>query len=170
MTLILQTFIDALREEMQQLGEMLAVLDSFHETACRRSGQSTDALAGIGAQHAAIQSARARRQGVQRQLAADLAQPEPATFAQLLPLLPKQYQPLVGALIQENYELLERVEQRAKQPPVLRKGPGSAALNPAASVSSSSCPGAEPPSAGSDRSGSLVPDAPVNTMDPRSLC
>lgn len=152
MTLILQSFIDALRDEMQQLGEMLALLEQHHE-------EPPDAVAGIGAQRAAIQSARERRQSLQRQLAAGLDQPEAATFAQLVPLLPGQYRPLITALVQENHELLERVEQRGQQ--LSRLGHASA---PAPS------PAESPPSAGSHQPHSLVPDAPENTMDPRSSC
>src|SRR5216683_1789195 len=44
-----------------------------------------------------------------------MIQPDDSTFAQLMPLLPAHYRPLVGALVQENNELLERVRQRAQR-------------------------------------------------------
>jgi flagellar biosynthesis/type III secretory pathway chaperone len=38
-----------------------------------------------------------------------------STCAELLPVLPEPYQPLVSALVDENNDLLVRVQQRARQ-------------------------------------------------------
>jgi flagellar biosynthesis/type III secretory pathway chaperone len=40
---------------------------------------------------------------------------EDAPFAVLIPLMPEDYRPLLQALVQENNELLVRVQQRARQ-------------------------------------------------------
>jgi len=40
---------------------------------------------------------------------------EDITFASLVPQLPPDYRPLVGALVEENNHLLVRVQQRARQ-------------------------------------------------------
>lgn len=72
-------------------------------------------ISSINAQSAAIQNAREVRQIVQRRLATELSQPDDSTFSHLLPLLPESYRPLVGALVQENNELLQRVRVRAQQ-------------------------------------------------------
>jgi hypothetical protein len=113
---LLQDLIEALREELQQYGEMLALLDQQHE-AVKLQG-ADDILLSISAintQSELIQNARARRQTLQGELAQTLQQPGPATFAQLLPLLPEPYRPLAHALVQENNELLLRVRERAQQ-------------------------------------------------------
>jgi hypothetical protein len=113
---LLQQLIEALRDELQQYGEMLALLDQQQE-AVKLQG-ADDILLSISAintQSELIQNARARRQTLQRELAETLQQPGPATFAQLLPLLPEPYRPLVHALVQENNELLLRVRERAQQ-------------------------------------------------------
>ena len=174
MTAILQTFIEALRNELQQFGEMLALLDQHHELALHPRGDDIQASsAAIHAHRAIIQSAREQRQAWQRRLAHGLNQPELATFAQLLPLVPMPYQPLLTALVQENHELLQRIEQRAQQNQELlqhsldRMRDFIATLPPTFSLSSvSSVPSSRP----SDLSGSLVQDALVQTAEPRSIC
>jgi hypothetical protein len=174
MTALLQTFIEALRNELQQFGEMLALLDQHHQLAQQPRGDETQASAAvIHAQRAIMQRAREQRQAGQRRLACGLNQPECATFAQLLPLLPTAYQPLLTALVQENHELLQRIEQRAQhnqgllQRSLDRMRDLIDTLPPAASLSSASPVPCPPPS---ELSGSLVPDAFVQPVEPRSTC
>jgi len=116
MTVDLTKIIEALRNELQQYGEMLALLD--HQQELVKMCGSDDILhsiATINAQSATIQGARERREGAQQELALSLGQPQDATFATLLPLVPDHYRPLVGALVQENNELLQRVRARASE-------------------------------------------------------
>jgi hypothetical protein len=116
MTLDLTKIIEALRNELQQYGEMLALLD--HQQEVVRMAGADDILHSLTAnntQSATIQSARERREASQQELARSLGQSADATFADLLPLLPEHYRPLVGALVQENNELLQRVRQRASE-------------------------------------------------------
>jgi hypothetical protein len=174
MTAILQPFIEALRNELQQFGEMLALLDQQHQLALHsRRDEIQASVAAISAHRATIQAAREQRQSWQRRLAAGLNQPASATFAQLLPLVPMPYQPLLSALVQENHELLQRVEQRAQQNQGLlqrsleRMRDFIANLPPAPTLSS---PSPVPSSVPSDLSGSLVHDALVQTVEPRSTC
>jgi len=117
MTVNLHILIEALRNELQQYGEMLALLDNQpQELAVQRAGEAvTESSAAIQAQSATIQAARQRRQGVQQELARTLQQPEDASLTGLIPLFPEQYRPLISALVQENNELLQRVGQRARQ-------------------------------------------------------
>jgi len=114
MSFDLTKVIDALRNELQQYGEMLALLDHQNELV---KGCGADdilhSIAAINNQSNAIQSARERREAVQQELSTSVDQPRDSTFAALLPLLPDHYQPLIGALVQENNELLERVRHRA---------------------------------------------------------
>jgi FlgN protein len=114
MSVDLTKVIEALRNELQQYGEMLALLDHQQELVKMCGADDIlHSIAAINAQSATIQGARERRENLQRELAADLGQPEDATFAVLLPLLPEHYRPLLGALVQENNELLDRVRRRA---------------------------------------------------------
>ena len=111
----LQNVIQALRNELHQYGEMLALLDQQHHLA-EHSGadEILRSISHINHQSASIRLARERRQTAQRQLAGALQQPELATFSTLTPLLPDSYQPMVSALVQENNELLLRVRERAQ--------------------------------------------------------
>ena len=113
---ILQKLIEALRNELQQYGEMLALLDHQQELVDQSGADDIlHSISAINSQSAAIQTAREKRQSIQQQLAQSMNQPDDSTFAQLVPLFPAHYRPLVGALVQENNELLVRVRQRAQR-------------------------------------------------------
>ena len=57
-----QPLIDALREELQQYGEMLALLDQQQDLVVRRdTGQLLENLAAINAQTSVVQIARQYR-------------------------------------------------------------------------------------------------------------
>ena len=116
MMAVLQHLIEALRNELQQYGEILALLDHQKEIVLLRgSDEILHSISAINAQSATIQAAREKRAAHQRQLAETLGQPADSTLVKLVPLMPDQYRPLVTALVQENNELLLRVRQRAEQ-------------------------------------------------------
>ena len=116
----LEPLIGALRDELQQYGEMLALLDRQQEQVKARSaGEIFQSISLIQAQAAAIQSARAKREQCRGAAAQSCQQPENAPFAILIPCLPADYRPLVAALVDENNHLLVRVRQRARQNHVL---------------------------------------------------
>jgi|SRR3954453_17135386 hypothetical protein len=120
MTVPLDNLIEALRNELQQYGEMLALLDHQRELVKQRgSDDILHSIAAISAQSAMIQVARETRMFNQRQLAQALKERLDAAFGTLIPRLPAEYQPLVRALIQENNELLLRVRDRAQENQVL---------------------------------------------------
>ncbi len=111
-----EKLIEALRNELQQYGEMLALLDHQQEMIRLRGADDIlHSLSAINSQSATIVSARQARQTLQQKLAWSLQQPENSTFAHLLPLLPEHYRLLISALVQENNELLERVSARAQE-------------------------------------------------------
>ena len=113
---ILEKVIEALRNELQQYGEMLALLDHQQQVILQRGGDDIlHSLSSINTQSATILAARQRRETLQQQLAWALQQPEYSTFAHLLPKVPEHYRILISALVQENNELLERVSQRAQE-------------------------------------------------------
>lgn len=116
MLVFLQNVIEALRNELQQYGEMLALLDQQRQVALKSGTEAIlHSISALNAQSTSIQGARERRQEAQQKLAHVLRQPEDARFSDLLPLLPDSYQPLVSALVQENNELLVQVRERAQQ-------------------------------------------------------
>jgi len=116
----LEPLIAALREELQQYGEMLALLDRQQEQVKARSaGEIFQSISLIQAQAAAIQDARQHREQCRGAAALACHQPENTPFAHLIPLLPPDYRPLLLALVDENNHLLARVRQRARQNHVL---------------------------------------------------
>lgn len=117
---LLHNFIESLREELKQFGELLALLDLQQEQVVRR--QADDLLATVSAintQGEAIQAARRERAQRQRELAQVHALSAEARMSDLLPLLPASYRSLVMALVDENNHLLRRVQQRARQNHIL---------------------------------------------------
>lgn len=113
---LVQNLVEALREELKEYGEMLALLELQQDLVMRRQAQDlVISTSGINAQAEAIAAARNEREQRQRQVARQLGLPEEAPFAALMPQLPADYRPLVSALVQENNELLTRVQQRARQ-------------------------------------------------------
>ena len=113
---LLSNLIEALREELKQYGEMLALLDQQQQLVVHRQvAELPDNVNSVNAQAGIIAAARQEREQRQRHLARLLVQPEAAGFAILIPLLPADYRPLVDALVCENNELLVRVQQRARQ-------------------------------------------------------
>lgn len=120
MTEPLNNFVESLREELKQYGELLALLEAQQEQVVSRLADELVAtVSAINAQGEAIQGARHERAQRQRELAQSLALPSDARAGRLLPLLPPAYRPLVSALIHENNHLLARVRQRARQNHIL---------------------------------------------------
>jgi flagellar biosynthesis/type III secretory pathway chaperone len=113
---ILERLINGLREELQQYGEMLALLDQQQEFVVARAAEEVlQTVTSIQGQSLVIQNARAQREEQQRQLARSLGRPESAPFSVIIPLMPEDYRPLAGALVEENNALLMRIQQRARQ-------------------------------------------------------
>jgi flagellar biosynthesis/type III secretory pathway chaperone len=113
---LLPNLIEALREELKQYGEMLALLEQQQTRVMeRQTGDLLQSVAGVNAQTAVIAATRHEREQRQRHISRALDLPESASFTDLLPLLPADYRPLVQALVQENNELLVRVQQRVRQ-------------------------------------------------------
>ncbi len=112
----IQSLIEALREELQQYGEMLALLDQQQELVVRRdTAKLLENLAAINAQTSVIQVARQQREQRQRELNVRVRLPADATFRELLPLLSDEYRLLVQALVDEVNRCLDRVQQRTRQ-------------------------------------------------------
>jgi hypothetical protein len=116
----IEILVAALREELQQYGEMLALLDRQQEQVkARAAGEIFQSISMIQAQGWAIQTARQYREKCRGVVAVALGLAENLVFRDLIPQLPPDYQPLVQALVEENNHLLGRVRQRARQNHVL---------------------------------------------------
>lgn len=116
----IESLIEALRQELQQYGEMLALLDQQQELVIRReSDPMLDLVTQIEAQAAVLQTARDQREIRRAALAATAGLAREAAFAQILPKLPADYRPLLRALVDENNTLLHRVRQRSRQNHIL---------------------------------------------------
>jgi flagellar biosynthesis/type III secretory pathway chaperone len=112
----LQNLIAALREELHEYGEMLARLDEQQELVMRREADGIlQSVATIQDQGVVIQRAREIREARQNELAQKVGLGTGSEFSQIIPRMPEDYRPLVGALVQENNELLMRIQQRARQ-------------------------------------------------------
>jgi flagellar biosynthesis/type III secretory pathway chaperone len=113
---LLQNLIEALREELKEYGEMLALLDQQQQMVTHRQSQDLlQTVAGINLQAEAIAAARCEREQRQREVARELKLSADAAFTDVLPRLPHAFQPLVQALVQENNQLLVRIQYRARQ-------------------------------------------------------
>lgn len=112
----LEALICALREELQQYGEMLARLDFHQQLVIRRDAERLlQSIADVETQGAVIQNARQRREECQRALGRFLELGGSASLAVLNQHVPEDYRPLLSALVQENNELLVRIQQRSRQ-------------------------------------------------------
>ena len=112
----LDEFIDALRVELQQYGELLALIDQQQEHLMRRSAE--DVLASVGSIHAQsgqVQAARAARAECLLNLALSLSLPPDGLISSVLVALPVQRRPQVEALVEENNRLLKKIQQRGRQ-------------------------------------------------------
>jgi len=108
----LQQLIDALREELQQCGELLAQLDEPAQLT------STDPAVGAGLgplRVDALLAAREAREFFRQQLAWAAQKPEAGSVGELISSLPQNHQPLVDALVEENEDLWRRLYERLRQ-------------------------------------------------------
>src|SRR5688572_6667329 len=108
MTQFVEKLVGALREELQQYGEMLARLDDQQELVMRRAAAAVlESVPQVQSQSARLTEAREIRFAAMKALCTMLRLPAETTFKDLLPNVPSDYRPLLEALIQENNELLQ---------------------------------------------------------------
>lgn len=116
MTDKLDKLVNMLREELQQYGEMLALLEQQQDLVLDRAADGLmKTVAAINEQTAIIQHARNQRNAARHDLALSLSLPAETAFAELLPQMPHEYQLLVQALMDENNTAIRHIHQRARQ-------------------------------------------------------
>jgi hypothetical protein len=117
---LLQNFVESLREELKQYGELLALLEAQQEKVVHRlADELSETVSAINSQAEVIQAARRERDQRRRELARSLHLPDETLINQLIPALPEAYRPLVSALVGENNHLLVGVQQRARRNHIL---------------------------------------------------
>ena len=120
MTEKIERLIESLRHELEQYGEMLALLDQQQDQVVRRAADEIiNTVSAIQGHGEVIQAARQRREASHRELATGLELAPEATLAELTAALPARFRPLVQALTEENNQLLFRVRDRARQNHIL---------------------------------------------------
>lgn len=116
----LHHLVDSLREELKEYGEMLALLDQQQEMVIHRQTQDLlQCVQGINSQVENITAARLEREQRQSVVSRHFGLADDTPFALLVPHLPGEYRPLVQALVEENNELLKRIQRRARQNHIL---------------------------------------------------
>jgi len=112
----LQKLIQALREELQQSGEMLARLEEQQGYASPQTYEDLlQATAAIETQSQTMQRARRLRIESLAEVARSLNLAGEATVGEIILNLPADYRPLLTALVQENNESLGRIHHRSRQ-------------------------------------------------------
>jgi flagellar biosynthesis/type III secretory pathway chaperone len=111
----LHNLVESLREELKEYSETLSLLSQQQEMVIHRQTQDLiQCVSRLNSQVEILAAARQEREQRQRHVARLLGLPETAAFAELVPRLPGEYQPLVKALVSENNELLRRIQYRAR--------------------------------------------------------
>lgn len=112
----IQQLIETLRDELKEYGEMLALLDEQQEhLMARRADGVLESVERINTQALVIKRARTRREETQHTLACTVGHPECTGLFVLAQHLPPDYRPLLQALVDENNQLLARVQRRGHQ-------------------------------------------------------
>jgi flagellar biosynthesis/type III secretory pathway chaperone len=116
MTENIANLVSALRQELEQYGEMLALLErQQQQIGARCADEVYQSIGPVKRQGLAIQQARTHREECRAQLAQTLHRTRDSSFAELISLLPADCRPLLCSLVRENNRLLARVRQRARQ-------------------------------------------------------
>ncbi len=112
----LEKLIETLREELTQYGELLALLEQQQDLIVSRSAEGLlENLGAINAQVPIVAAARQNRDKLRKELAVAMSQPTTISFRLLITLTPREYQPLLEALVDEINDLLTRSQQRLRQ-------------------------------------------------------
>ena len=119
MTEELNNLITALRDELTQYGELLALMQEQQQFIINRSANELLLnLNVVNEQMEKVSVARNHREACRRALVATLGGTEDTTFRQMTEMLPPDYrdhQPQLNALVEEINQLLERIQKWLRQ-------------------------------------------------------
>ena len=116
----LNTLIAALREELTQYGEVLALMQEQQQFIINRSANEVLlSVSEVNEQLEKIATARAQRNDSRRALMATLGCSEETTFRQMTEMLPEERQPQLLALVEEINQLLKNIKKWVNQNHIL---------------------------------------------------
>lgn len=118
----LNNLVNALREELTQYGEVLALMQEQQELIINRA--ANDLLINlnrVNEQMERVAIARNQRETCRQNLVAALGGAEDTTFRQMTEMLPPEVQPLLDALVQEINHMLQNIQRWLKQNHLLLK-------------------------------------------------
>jgi hypothetical protein len=113
----IEQLVEALRYEMQQYGETLALLDFQNEPRFPRSSVHLilNPSTRLERQCATLETAREQREIVQADLASKLGKPEKNTLpGDIVSIVLNDYKPLLRALLEETDELFCRARKKVR--------------------------------------------------------
>lgn len=117
---ILEDLADALRDEMQEYGELLALLGEQQEAIVTRDIDTVNEIESqVDRTAAEIARRRALREEYLTRAASLVGAPEGRTLSEMLPAFPEALRPMFSALIGEINDLLETTQRKARQNQVL---------------------------------------------------
>ena len=111
----LNNLVNALREELTQYGEVLALMQEQQELIINRA--ANDLLINlnrVNEQMERVAIARNQRETCRQNLVAALGGAEDTTFRQMTEILPPEVQPLLDALVQEINHMLQNIQRWLK--------------------------------------------------------
>ena len=118
----LNSLVNALREELTQYGEVLALMQEQQELIINRA--ANDLLINlnhVNEQMERVAVTRNQREICRRQLVTALGGAEDTTFRQMTEMLPPEVQPLLDALVQEINHMLQSIQRWLRQNHLLLK-------------------------------------------------
>ena len=111
-----EQLVDALREELKQYGEVMALLEQQQQLVMERNAEGIQTVAErIDRESTILEQCKDSREVIQKSIAQELNLEDTHEFHQIIPMLPGDYQPLVKALIEENNHSIMRIGRIAKQ-------------------------------------------------------
>jgi len=112
----LNNLITALREELTQYGEVLALMQEQQQFIINRSANELLLnLNVVNEQMEKVSVARNHREACRRALVATLGATEETTFRQMTEMLSPEVQPLLNALVEEINQLLQHIQKWLRQ-------------------------------------------------------
>ena len=112
----LNSLITALREQLTQYGEVLALMQEQQQFIINRSANELLLnLNVVNEQMEKVSVARNHREACRRALVATLNATEETTFYQMTEMLPSEVQPLLKALVEEINQLLQHIQKWLRQ-------------------------------------------------------
>ena len=115
-----EELMEFLRNELEQYGQMLALLNQQQESIISRATEDVFRSASIiQEQTEKLKDVRSKREKCQTNIIQAWEKPADTPITQLIALFPEKFRSALEALIQENNQLLTRIQQRVRQNHIL---------------------------------------------------